>query len=92
MQLELCGSEKNKYVERKKFFAEVGSRKIAQIVRLLEPWFGTGRNVTADSGFGSPMAVAILRENGLFANMMIKKARYWPQYVPNDVIDRLPRL
>jgi hypothetical protein len=61
MQLELCGSEKNKYVERKKFFAEVGSRKIAQIMRLLEPWFGTGRNVTADSGFGSPMAVAILR-------------------------------
>ncbi len=91
LRLELCGSEKNKYIERKKFFSEVGSRKIAQIMRLLEPWFGSGRSVTADSGFGSPMAVAILRENGLFSNMMIKKARYWPQYVPNDIIDKLPK-
>jgi hypothetical protein len=90
LRLELCGSEKNKYVERKKYFAEVGSRKIAQILRLLEPWFGTGRCVTADSGFGSPMAVAILREYGLFSNMMIKKARYWPQYVPDDIIEKLP--
>jgi len=59
-------------------------------MRMLEPWFGTGRCVTADSGFGSPMAVAILRENGLFSNMMIKKARYWPQYVPSEIIEKLP--
>lgn len=89
LRVELCGSEKNKFVESKKFFSECRSRKIAQIMRLLEPWFHTGRSVTADSGFGSPMAVAMLREKGLFSCMMIKKARYWPQYVPNDIISKL---
>lgn len=90
LRLELCGSEKNKFVESKKFFGECRSRKIAQIMRLLEPWFHSGRVVTADSGFGSPMAVAMLREKGLFSNMMIKKARYWPQSVPNDIVSKLP--
>jgi hypothetical protein len=90
LRLELCGSEKNKYVEKKKYFSDVRSRKVAQMMRLLEPWFHTGRSVTADSGFGSPMAVAILREKGLFSCMMIKKARYWPKHVPNDILHKLP--
>jgi hypothetical protein len=90
LRLELCGSEKNTFVERKKYFSELRSRKIAQIMRMVEPWFGTGRCVTADSGFGSPMAVALLRQHGLFSNMMIKKARYWPQHVPNDILSKLP--
>jgi hypothetical protein len=90
LRLELCASEENAFSKQKEFFTYTQSLRNAQILRMCKPWFGTGRTVTADSGFGSPAAVALLRENGLFANMMIKKARYWPQWVPNDVLERLP--
>jgi hypothetical protein len=90
MRMELCCSEENKYIRQKEFFSYTQSLRNAQIMRMCKPWFGTGRTVTADSGFGSPAAVALLRENGLFSNMMIKKARYWPQWVPNDILDKLP--
>jgi hypothetical protein len=91
LRLELCGSEKNKFTEQKEFFSLTKSRKIAQILRMCKPWFNTGRTVTADSGFGSPAAVAVLREHGLFSNMMLKKARYWPQHVPVDILEKLPQ-
>jgi hypothetical protein len=90
MRMELCGSEENKFTKQKEYFTYTQSLRNAQIMRMCKPWFGTGRTVTADSGFGSPAAVALLRENGLFSNMMIKKARYWPQWVPNDVLEKLP--
>jgi hypothetical protein len=91
LQLELCGSEKNKFTEKKEFFAATKSRKLAQILRMCKPWFNSGRTVTADSGFGSPAAVAALRHHGLFSNMMLKKARYWPQSVPEDILEKLPK-
>jgi hypothetical protein len=77
MRLELCGSEKSKFTEQKEFFHATKSRKIAQILRMCKPWFTSGRTVTADSGFGSPAAVAVLREYGLFSNMMLKKGWGW---------------
>jgi hypothetical protein len=91
LRLELCCSESNPFSKQKEFFAGTQSLRIAQILRMCKPWFNTGRTVTADSGFGSPVAVALLREHGLFSNMMVKKARYWPLYVPNDILERLPR-
>jgi hypothetical protein len=90
LRLELCASEKSAFTKQKEFFAATQSLRLAQILRMCKPWFGTGRIVTADSGFGSPMAVALLREQGLFSNMMVKKARYWPQYVPSDILEKLP--
>jgi hypothetical protein len=90
LRMELCCSEENKFTKQKEYFTYTGSLRNAQIMRMCKPWFGTGRTVTADSGFGSPAAVAMLRENGLFSNMMIKKARYWPQWVPNDILEKLP--
>jgi hypothetical protein len=90
LHLELCGSETNTFTKLKEFFAATQSLRCAQVLRMCKPWFNTGRTVTADSGFGSPMAVALLREHGLFSNMMVKKSRYWPQHVPNDILERLP--
>jgi hypothetical protein len=43
-----------------------------------------------DSGFGSPLAAALLMQNGLYSVMMTKKTAHWPQYVPNDLLSMLP--
>jgi len=43
-----------------------------------------------DSGFGSPLAAALLMQHGLFSVMMTKKTAHWPQYVPSNLLSYLP--
>ena len=90
LHMELCASKRNTYVESKAFFTQERGRRVAQIMRMCEPWFATGRTMTMDSGFGSPLAAALLKQHGLYSVMMTKKTAHWPQYVPNDLLSKLP--
>jgi hypothetical protein len=90
LHMELCASKRNNYVERKAFFTPERGRRVAQILRMCEPWFASGRTMTMDSGFGSPLAAALLKQHGLYSVMMTKKTAHWPQYVPNDLLAMLP--
>jgi hypothetical protein len=90
LHMELCASKRNTYVNSKEFFTAERGRRVAQIMRMSKPWFFTGRTITMDSGFGSPLAAALLMQHGLFSVMMTKKTAHWPQYVPNDLLSYLP--
>ena len=59
-------------------------------MRMCEPWFFSGRTMTMDSGFASPLAAALLKQHGLYSVMMTKKTAHWPQWVPNDLLSKLP--
>jgi len=90
LHMELCSSKRNTYVENRPFYSSLRGRRIAQILRMCQPWFASGRTMTMDSGFGSPLAAALLKQHGLFSVMMTKKTAHWPQWVPNDLLERLP--
>jgi hypothetical protein len=90
LHMELCSSKRNTYVDQKPFYTAVRGRRVAQIMRMCEPWFASGRTITMDSGFGSPLAAALLKQHGLFSVMMTKKTAHWPQWVPGDLLSRLP--
>jgi hypothetical protein len=91
LHMELCGSKRNPFVEQKPFYTAQRGRRVAQIMRMCEPWFASGRTITMDSGFGSPLAAALLKQHGLFSVMMTKKTAHWPQWVPNDLLSQLPQ-
>ena len=57
------------------------------LLRLCKQLFGTGKIVILDSGFCVLKALIALRKKGVFAGALIKKRRYWPKYVPGDMID-----
>jgi hypothetical protein len=58
-------------------------KTIASVCRLTEPWFYSGRTIIADSWFGSPKMVRIMRGRyNLFSIMQVKKRRYWPKGMP----------
>ncbi|OAD00941.1 hypothetical protein MUCCIDRAFT_164856 [Mucor lusitanicus CBS 277.49] len=68
--------------EQPKKFDGVFPKTIATALRLVEPWFSSGRTVIADSWFGSP---AIYGACG-----KVKKKRYWPRGMPvNDMVQSL---
>lgn len=90
LHMELCTSRRNAYVSSKEFFTVERGRRVAQIMRMCKPWFATGRTITMDSGFGSPLAAALLMQHGLFSVMMTKKTAHWPQYVPSNLLSYLP--
>jgi hypothetical protein len=70
---------KRKYEE---FGATVGT-----MMRMCEPIFGSGKIVTMDSGFCVSKGITKLAENGVYGQALIKKRKYWPKYVPGDMID-----
>jgi len=70
---------KRKYEE---FGANVGT-----MMRMCEPIFGSGKIVRMDSGFCVSKGITKLAENGVYGQALIKKRKYWPKYVPGDMID-----
>ena len=70
-----------------KFEGECGRGVASLVLRLLEPWFGTGRTVHLDSGFCVLVLMALLVKNGLWPNSQVKKRRYWPKHMPVDAIE-----
>ncbi len=70
---------KRKYEE---FGATVGT-----MMRMCEPIFGSAKIVTMDSGFCVAKGITKLAENGVFGQALVKKRKYWPRYVPGDMID-----
>lgn len=88
MRFELCGSEKNKFVEKKHFIPRL---LVGETLKCYECVLRGLEAVTL-----SPVipvlahAVALLREKGLFACMMVKKAAHWPAYMPHDPLQHLP--
>lgn len=73
--------EDKEWEERKEFRDEFAST-VATTLRLVKPYFGSGRVVIADSYFGSiPTAVA-LKKHGLSCIMAVKKKLYWPKKYP----------
>lgn len=87
VRLEPCESHEREL--RKPLSSRFGPT-VASMVRLTEPWHGTGRIVHGDSLFGSPRACAVLADHGLFSVLMIKKRRYWPADVPATLTGDMP--
>src|SRR6185369_9323239 len=59
------------------------------MLRLVEPWFRSGRTIIADSWFGSTDACTTLYNHGLYSILQIKKRRYWPKNIPHNITDAL---
>jgi hypothetical protein len=76
--------------KKKKRFDDQDRTLVAQVKRLAEPWFGSGRTLIADSWFGSPEMATVLIGKGLFSIMQVCKRRYWPRGMPKkDMIGKL---
>lgn len=74
----------------KKKFDDTDRVLIAQVKRLSEPWFGSGRTLIADSWFGSPEMASVMLGKGLFSIMQVCKRRYWPRGMPRkDMVANL---
>lgn len=71
LQVEIMESKEDS--SSKKFVAEYGATT-ACTLRLVEPYFRTGRVVVGDSWFGSYKTVCVLRERGLYAIVCVKTA------------------
>eukprot|EP00798_Chlamydomonas_sp_ICE-L_P002138 gene2138-18187_t len=57
----------------KEFYAEYGAT-LATTLRLCKPWFGSGRQILADSWFGSVKCCLEMYSCGLFCIMSVKTA------------------
>ncbi|OAD07731.1 hypothetical protein MUCCIDRAFT_104672 [Mucor lusitanicus CBS 277.49] len=84
IRVEVSGDD-----QRKKFDNQF-PKTIATVLRLVEPWFLSGRTVIANSWFGSPTMVRALKSYGFYSIMQVKKNRYWPRGMPaNDMVQSL---
>ncbi|CAG8686282.1 16696_t:CDS:2, partial [Dentiscutata heterogama] len=61
----------------------------AYVLRLVQPWYGSGRTVVGDSWFGFPKLCIALMQNGLYSIFHVKKRRGWPLNYPGDMVQRL---
>ncbi len=58
----------------KPFYEKYKSEGTAVVMRLIEPWFGTGRVVHADSAFSSVKTLEALRSEGTYFMGLVKTA------------------
>ncbi|CAG8619569.1 482_t:CDS:2, partial [Diversispora eburnea] len=58
---------------------------VTSMLRLVEPWFRSGRTVIVDSWFDSTNAYISLYNYGLYSILQIKKRRYWSRNIPHDI-------
>ncbi|CAG8620147.1 2259_t:CDS:1 [Ambispora leptoticha] len=86
--LRLDPVEPPAYITKKKF-SDQYPPTVASVLRLTEPWFRSGRTIIGDSWFGSIDTCTTLYNHGLYSILQIKKHRYWPKYIPHDIIDAL---
>ena len=59
---------------------------VGLLLRLTQPIHGQGKVVILDSGFCVLKGIVELKKRGVYASALIKKRRYWPKYIPGDVI------
>jgi hypothetical protein len=84
LRLELC--EGKEAMLEKPFQRELDSGT-ATLLRLTEPWWGTGRIVCADSAFASVKAAVALRKRGLHFLGLVKTAT---REFPKRFLDSYP--
>ena len=82
-------------VEGKDRPTEVGKKKwedlvetVSLMLQMCEPMFSTGKWFLLDSGLCVSKGVTSLLEFGVYADVLIKKRKYWPKGVPGDSIDQ----
>jgi hypothetical protein len=63
-------------------------KTVGLLLRLCKHMYCTGKVVILDSGFCVLQGIIELKKVGVFASALIKKRRYWPKYIPGDVIDQ----
>jgi hypothetical protein len=56
------------------------------LMRILRPYFYTGRYVVLDSGFCVLKAICDLQKVGVYSCALIKKRKYWPKGVPGEAM------
>ncbi len=86
MQIELVEGKDRPKEMAAPLFAEKG-KTVGLLLRLLEPYFTSGRYVVLDSGFCVLKGIVELKKKGIFAAALIKKRRYWPAFVPGKAMD-----
>ena len=59
---------------------------VGLLLRLLLPIFNLGMMVILDSGFCVLKGIVELQKNGVCASTLIKKRRYWPNYIHGEDI------
>ena len=71
-------------MHNKEFFQQYGS-STATTLRLVKPWFGSGRIIIGDSAFGSVKSLTALEQRGLFSSFIIKQchSEYPKTYLNN---------
>ena len=56
------------------------------LMRVLRPYFYTGRYVVLDSGFCVLKAICDLQKVGVYSCALIKKRKFWPKGVPGEAM------
>jgi Transposase IS4 len=86
--MQLCLSEaKTSHPKTSKEYEEKG-KTVGLLLRLTKLLWSTGKIVVLDSGFCVLKGIIELRQRGVFASAVIKKRRYWPKYIPGEVIQQ----
>ena len=68
-----------------KQYDELG-KTVGLLLRLTRPIWGSSRLVILDSGFCVLKGIVALLAKGVFASALIKKRKYWPEYIKGDAI------
>ena len=77
VQMEI--NEGKEIMHSKEFFHEHGA-SIATTLRLLKPFFGSGKTLVADSWFGSVRNAVELMQKGIYSIMVVKTAhKFYPE-------------
>lgn len=73
---EVAEQKKNKY-----------GPTVGLLLRMTTAIYHSGRVVVLDSGFCVLQGLIELRKVGVFAHSVIKKRKFWPKFVPGEVLD-----
>ena len=55
---------------------------------MLQIFFGIGKVIVLERRFNVLKALIVVQKVGIFASVVIKKQRYWQEYIPGDAIDK----
>jgi hypothetical protein len=65
------------------------TKMVELLLNMMGPIHGMGKVVVlGDSGFCVASGMTALNAKGVYGQFLIKKRRYWPKYVPGELIDR----
>ena len=61
-------------------------KTVGLLLHVLEPIFAKGNVVILDSGFCVLKGIVEVEKCGVYASTLIKKQKYWPEYIKGDAI------